>query len=264
MLRWVVRGPLRSVSATLLGGLALGGMAAVWAPISGCGAEADEPLCNTITGSTSGIEVTNCGRGSITLNGIIYDASGLKTSYTFFVTCKGRSAYGMWSVAGGLACMEGTSPCDGGTCTPKSNLDCEVLTNCTSLGECGYVDGKCVLTDEGCSKSEVPCGLSGACHLVDGACAATSDGDCQRPFAGCRDCPFKGPCITTGACHAQNGACIVTDDADCKKAEQCAFAGKCTLDGEACVAASDADCARSEVCRTAGQCSAVAGTCAVQ
>jgi hypothetical protein len=244
----------------LLGGVAI----ALLGPVS-CSKDPGNELCASITGTSDGLQVADCPRGSISLSGATVDASGAKTSYSFVVLCQGRSAHGVWSSAGGLQCVEGSFPCDGSVCNPMSTLDCEVLSNCVELGECGYVDGKCVLTDEGCAKSEIPCGLSGACHLGDGGvCVALSDTDCQAPFGPCTDCGFKGACVTSGNCHMKNGACIATDDADCKKSQQCSFAGNCSLQGEACVAATDADCAGSEVCRTSGQCTAVMGTCAVQ
>jgi hypothetical protein len=264
MLCEVVRRRRSSFCAALFGGLAAGCVAAVCGVLPSCSSEPDGDLCPAISGSPRGLQVEKCSRGTISLSAATYDATGLKTSYAFVVHCGDRSAYGIWSVANGLECVEGTSSCDGGVCTPGSNLDCAVSTNCASLGECGFSDGKCVLTDEGCSKSEIPCGLSGACHLVDGACAATSDTDCQHPFGACPDCDLDGPCKTTGACHSKAGACVANNDADCKSSQQCSFAGKCTLQGEACMAASDADCARAEVCRTAGQCSAVSGICGVQ
>jgi hypothetical protein len=229
-----------------------------------CNSDPGPDLCPAITASSAGLQVSDCPRGSITLSGATHDAAGNKTSYSFVVLCEGRSAHGVWSAADGLQCAEGAFPCDAGVCTPGSSIDCEVLSNCVQLGECGYVDGKCVLTEDGCSKSEIPCGLSGLCHLGNGACVATSDADCQMPFGACSDCAFKGACATIGNCHVKDGACIATLASECKKSQQCAFAGKCSLDGEACIAATDSDCASSEVCRTAGQCTAVMGVCAVQ
>jgi hypothetical protein len=240
------------------------GVAAALMDQMACNSDPGSELCPSITASSEGLQVSDCPRGSITLSGATHDAAGTKTSYSFVVLCQGRSAHGVWSSAAGLQCAEGAFPCDGGVCTPTSNIDCEVLSNCVQLGECGYVDGKCVLTEDGCAKSEIPCGLAGLCHLGDGACVATSDADCQTPFGPCSDCAFKGACATSGNCHLKDGACVATMSSECKKSQQCAFAGKCSLDGEACIAATDADCAGSEVCRTAGQCSAVMGSCAVQ
>jgi hypothetical protein len=236
----------------------------VWTSISSCVSDGEGDLCPAITAKDDELQVANCPRGIISLSGVVYDSSGAKTSYAFMVTCKDRAAHGIWSRARGVECTEGSYPCDGGVCTPRSDLDCRIMTNCVELGECGYVDGKCVLTDEGCSTSKIPCGLSGACHLGDGVCVATSDADCREPFGKCPDCEFKGPCVFSGSCHVKDGACVAIDDGDCDKAQQCAFAGKCTLEGETCIAGSDSDCAASEVCRTAGQCSAVAGSCAVK
>jgi hypothetical protein len=255
MLSWVLRflGRLLALFAS---------SAAVWG-VGSCSSPPGGDLCPSITGHAEGVQVTDCPHGSITMSGSRYDSSGARISYAFVVICQGRSAHGIWSNTGGLKCVEGAFPCDGGTCAPTSDLDCEVLTNCTTLGECGYSDGKCVLTDEGCAASEIPCGLSGACHLVNGACAATSDTDCQAPFGACTSCSFRGACATSGNCHLKDGACIATQDAECKASSQCAFAGKCSLSGEACIAATDSDCAGSEVCRTSGQCSAVMGVCAV-
>jgi len=237
-------------------------LALVLVVIPSCGSGDDNRLCGSLTGDTAGLHVTDCPRGLITLSEVTYDASGGKTSFAFVASCPGRSAHGIWSQAGGLECVEGTYPCEAGVCTPMSNADCAVLTNCKELGECGYLDGKCVLTDAGCSQSQIPCGLSGACHLGSGGvCTATSDDDCRSPFLGCPDCAFKGACATSGNCYAENGACVARLDSDCKKALECAFAGKCSLAGSACAAVTDSDCRASEVCRTAGQCAAVGGTC---
>lgn len=259
MLGWVLGRCIRISSMAFVG---CAWILAVGA--SNCSSDPEGPLCPSIAGDANGLHIGECAGGSVSVSGVTHDATGVKTSYAFVVTCKGRTAHGVWSRTNGIECLEGPFPCDGGTCTPQSSVDCRVLTNCVELGECGYADGKCVLTDEGCSGSDIPCGLSGACHLVGGACAATSDVDCQKPFGACPDCTFKGPCATSGNCYQKDGACIAEQDGDCKKAQQCAFAGKCSLAGETCIAATDSDCTASEVCRTAGQCAAVAGTCAVR
>jgi len=258
MLAGVLSGRLRSLSYALFrcSAMACGAVS--------CTSPPGAALCPSVTGTSDGLQVMDCPRGTISMTGTAYDSTGAKTSYAFVVMCNGRSAHGIWSSTGGLVCIEGAYPCDGSVCTPTSDADCRVLSNCVQLGECGYVDGKCVLTDDGCSKSEIPCGLSGACHLVNGACAATSDSDCQMPFGNCPACPFKGACVTSGNCTEQNGVCIATQNGDCMKSQQCAFAGKCTLMGNECIAATDADCARSEVCRTAGQCAAIQGSCGVR
>jgi hypothetical protein len=259
MLGWVLGDRIYLSSRALFG--------CAWillAGASGCSSDPKGPLCSSIAGDSEGLQVTGCAGGTITLSAVTYDATGAKASYSFVVSCNDRSAHGVWSRTAGVECVDGAYPCDGGTCTPTSNIDCRVLTNCLELGECGYVEGKCVLTDEGCANSEILCGLSGACHLVSGACAATSDTDCRTPFGACQGCAFKGPCATTGNCVQKEGVCIAAQDADCKKAQQCSFAGKCSLEGEACIAKIDADCTGSEVCRTAGQCAAVAGACAVR
>jgi len=244
--------------------------ALVWASalvcsvVSSCSKDDVGDLCASIEGGGDGLHLTKCPRGSVTLTQITYDAAGSKDSYAFVATCGTRSARGTWSHAAGLSCIDGGYPCDGGACTPTSDVDCEILANCAKLGECGYVDGKCVLTDKGCSLSEIPCGLQGACHLgADGTCTVMSDADCQMPFGTCPDCAFKGPCITSGNCNEENGVCVAREDGDCKNAQQCAFAGKCTLKDGACIALTNTDCAGSEICRTAGQCTAVDGSCAV-
>jgi len=194
----------------------------------------------------------------------IADGSGGWTSYSFLIACgNGSAAHGSWSKANGLTCVAGAySVCDGGTCVPTSDADCAMSTNCVKLGQCGYADGGCVLTDQGCAHSEIPCGLSGACHLgATGVCTATTDSDCQGT---CIGCSFKGPCVSSGKCVQENGACVARQDADCKKADVCAFAGQCTLEGDSCIASTDSDCASSDVCRTSGQCMAISGTCGVK
>jgi len=232
-----------------------------------CTAQSNSSVCASISSHPDGIHLSDCANGTVSLDDIEYDRNGAKLSYDFLATCHGRSARGSWSRASGLTCLEGaTDPCRSpGMCTPTSDDDCRSIANCKEWGDCGYRNGECVPTDEGCAHSEVPCGLSGQCHLgSDGACVVVSDADCQRPFGACPNCPYKGACATSGTCYAEKGACVARFSADCRKSTQCAFAGKCTLDGSACVAATDADCLPSEVCRTARQCVAVGGVCAVK
>ena len=193
-----------------------------------------------------------------------FDAAGSRTSYAFTIVCgNGTSAHGTWSSTAGLSCSDGVYAfCDGGPCAPTSSADCAISTSCSQLGACEFGDGGCVVTDQGCARSEIPCGISGLCHLgADGKCTASSDEDCKGTCVGCS---FKGPCATSGRCFQENGACVARQDADCKKAQQCAFAGLCTLQGSECVASTDSDCTASEVCRTAGQCQAIGGACGVK
>jgi hypothetical protein len=221
-------------------------------------------VCSSVTSRPDGILLEDCSNGTVHLDDIHYDRADRKVSYKFLITCHGRSARGTWSRTGGLTCLEGaTDPCkSGGVCAPTSDDDCRNIANCKEWGDCGYQDGKCVPTDDGCGHSDVPCGLFGQCHLgPDGVCTVVSDDDCQTPFGSCPSCPYKGACATSGTCFAENGACVARFTTDCRKSSQCAFAGKCTLDDGACIAASDADCGPSEVCRTARQCTAIGGVC---
>jgi hypothetical protein len=230
-----------------------------------CGTQS-QSVCSSVTSQRDGIRLTDCPNGTVSLDDIQYDRNGGKLSYSFVVTCHGRSAHGTWSRGGALTCVETSSNlCQpGGTCTPTSDDDCRSIANCKEWGDCGYQNGKCVPTEEGCSHSDVPCGMSGQCHLGPaGACIVVSDADCQTPFGDCPSCAYKGACATSGNCYAENGACVARSSAECKKATQCAFAGKCTLVGGVCLAASDADCRPSEVCRTARQCTALGGVCTV-
>jgi len=232
-----------------------------------CSGQSNQSVCASITSRPDGIHLTDCSNGTVTLDDVEYDRNRAKVSYDFLVTCHGRSARGTWSRSGGLTCLEGaTDPCkSGGVCTPTSADDCRSIANCKEWGDCGYQDGKCVPTEDGCAHSDVPCGLLGQCHLgPDGACVVLSNADCQAPFGACPTCPYKGACATSGSCYAENGACVARASADCKKSTQCSFAGKCALEGSTCIAATDADCALSEVCRTARQCSAIGGVCTVR
>jgi hypothetical protein len=232
----------------------------------GCAAQPTSSVCDSVTSHPDGIHLTDCDNGAVSLDEIQYDHSGAKLSYDFIVTCHGSSARGTWSRTGGLTCLEGaTDPCQSGVCSPSSEDDCRSIANCREWGDCGYENGKCVPTDDGCAHSDVPCGLLGQCHLgSDGVCVVVSDADCQAPFGNCPDCMYKGACAESGHCYAENGVCVARSSADCKKSQQCAFAGQCTLDGNSCIAAIDADCAASEVCRTAHQCSAIGGVCTVK
>ena len=231
-----------------------------------CASPSNQGVCASVTSHPDGIRLSDCSNGTITLDQVQYDRKG-KTSYDFIVTCHGRSARGTWSRTSGLKCFEGaTDPCKpGGVCTPTSDDDCQNIPNCKEWGDCGYQNGKCVPTDEGCARSDVPCGLSGQCHLgPDGTCVVLWDDDCQRPFGTCPDCKYKGACSTYGTCYAENGRCVARDSGDCKGSVQCAFAGKCSLAAGACIAATDTDCLTSEVCRTSRQCTAVGGVCTVR
>jgi hypothetical protein len=232
--------------------------------MSSCGDDSTGDLCGSIKAASDGLHTSSCSHGSVTLSQSTYDGAGARLSYAFVIVCgNGKSAHGTWSRADGLACSDGAyAVCDGGACVPMSSTDCAISTNCTQLGECGYADGGCVLTEEGCAQSAIPCGLSGACHLgAEGKCTATSDSDCKGTCVGCS---FKGPCVTSGKCVQENGACVARQDDDCKSSQQCDFAGQCTLQGDACVAGTDSDCTKSEVCRTAGQCAAIEGICGVK
>jgi hypothetical protein len=229
-----------------------------------CSSRSGEGLCASVQSRADGIHLVDCSEGTIALKDIRYDSRGAKQSYSFVVSCDGKSARGVWSRSGNFECVEGaTDPCQrGGVCTPKSDADCRSIANCKEWGDCGYRDGKCVPTEEGCARSDVPCGLSGACHLgADGACTVLSDKDCQMPFGVCPECQFKGACVTYGTCYAENGRCVARQAAECRRSTQCAFSGQCSLEGNTCVAATDADCMSSEVCRTSGQCRALGGFC---
>jgi hypothetical protein len=230
-----------------------------------CGSPASEGVCASVTSQPDGIHLADCPNGTVRLDEVRYDRIG-KVSYDFIVTCQGRSARGTWSRTGGLKCFEGaTDPCRSGTCTPTSDQDCQSIANCKEWGDCGYQNGKCVPTEEGCARSEVPCGLSGQCHLgSDGTCTVMTNDDCQTPFGTCPDCKYKGACVTYGTCYAENGRCVARDATDCKRSAQCTFAGTCSLVAGACIAATDGDCLSSEVCRTARQCTAVGGVCSVR
>jgi hypothetical protein len=232
-----------------------------------CGATSSGGICSSITSHADGIHLSDCDDGKVTLDHIKYDRNGGKTAYNFLATCYGRSARGSWDRQTGLKCLEGaTDPCQsGGVCKPTSEDDCRNIANCKEWGDCGYQDGKCVPTEDGCAQSDVPCGISGQCHLgPSGTCEVVSDADCQAPFGICPDCPYKGACATSGTCFAENGRCVARESADCKKSKQCAFAGKCSLSLGACIAATDSDCTLSEVCRTSRQCTAIGGICTVK
>jgi hypothetical protein len=232
-----------------------------------CGSTSSDEVCSKISSHPDGIRLAECSQGKVTLDHIQYDRNGGKLSYNFIVSCQGRSARGHWDRQAGLTCLEGaTDPCQaGGVCKPTSDDDCRNIANCKEWGDCGYNDGKCVPTEDGCAKSDVPCGLSGQCHLGPaGTCVVLTNSDCQAPFGDCADCPYKGACAISGTCYAENGQCVARENTDCKKSSQCKFAGNCSLSAGACIAATDADCTLSEVCRTARQCTAIGGVCTVK
>jgi hypothetical protein len=233
----------------------------------GCASPSSQGVCASVTSHPDGIHLSDCSNGTVAFDHIQYDRNGGKIAYDFIVTCHGRSARGSWSRAGELQCLEGaTDPCQpGGTCTPTSVDDCRSIANCKEWGDCGYDNGKCVPTEDGCAHSDVPCGLSGQCHLgPNGTCVVLTDADCQKPFGDCPTCKYKGACLTSGTCYAENGVCVARDSTDCRASAQCAFAGKCTLVAGTCIAATDSDCAPSEVCRTSRQCTALGGICTVK
>jgi len=241
----------------------------LWLACPGCSSSRDalgadaEPIgfCASLSVSSSGVMVAYCNRPTTTLHDVRFTPAGARESFAFTVTCGGNSAHGTWDTVNGLQCVEGDFFCDG-PCTPMSSMDCRLQPNCEQLGQCGYQDGQCVLTDDGCAHSETSCGINGQCHLGPaGTCVVLTDDDCRMPFGMCSACEFKGACATEGKCTAENGACVAKSDDDCRSSQQCQFAGKCSLVVDECGAATDADCAASEVCRMAGQCTARDGIC---
>jgi hypothetical protein len=71
-------------------------------------------------------------------------------------------------------CKEGYCSFERGVCVRASAADCERLPACRERGICGWAEGRCVATEEGCRASEA-CANRGACELVRSYCAH-SDG----------------------------------------------------------------------------------------
>jgi len=219
-------------------------------------------FCANISAGPQGLAVTNCRTPSSSLRDIHYDAAGTREAFAFIASCGTQSARGTWDINAGIVCTETPEPCEGGVCTPASDLDCRLEPNCEQAGACGYSNGQCIFTEDGCAHSQLACGLRGECHLgPDGTCVVTSDADCQMPFGVCPTCQFRGACAATGACHLVNGQCAAGTDDDCRHSTQCSFAGLCTAQDGACVAATDADCLQANVCTMSAQCKALGGHC---
>jgi hypothetical protein len=239
---------------------------------SGCASSADvltgadggrlpTGFCSALSIGVQGVLIGNCARPAVSLRDVHYTQTATRQSYGFVATCGTLSAHGTWDSSTGALCLDGM-PCDGDTCVPTSETDCRLQPNCEQQGACGYSNGQCVITDEGCAFSQLSCGVNGQCHLgPDGTCIVTSDADCQMPFGVCPACTFQGACASAGNCHFDNGQCVAATDTDCHMSDQCAFAGKCSFQGNSCIAATDADCANSEVCRSSAQCKASGGIC---
>ncbi|HEY3593040.1 MAG TPA: hypothetical protein VGL13_04180 [Polyangiaceae bacterium] len=221
-------------------------------------------FCATIFNTAQGVVVSNCNRPTVSMRDVRVDSTGKLASYAFIVICGTQAARGTWDPTAGLQCIEGAEPTcgDDGGCGVMSTTDCRLQPNCEQMGACGYSNGPCVYTDDGCASSQVSCGLYGQCHLgPDGTCIVTSDADCQMPFASCASCPFHGACASAGNCHLVNGKCAAQSDGDCRGSSQCSFAGLCSLVDGACAAATDADCISAEVCTQSAQCKASMGVC---
>jgi hypothetical protein len=220
-------------------------------------------FCANLSGGAQGVVVTNCRQPVISLRDVHYSSTGARESYAFIATCNAQSARGTWDATAGFLCAEVPAACDGGICSVLSDTDCRLEPNCEQTGACGFSNGQCVVTEDGCAHSQLACGLRGECHLgPDGTCIVTSDADCQMPFGVCPTCQFKGACESTGNCHFDNGQCVAATDGDCQRSDQCAFAGLCSLQAGACIAATDADCLRADVCTMSAQCKASGGHCA--
>jgi hypothetical protein len=243
-------------------GLLLAALGAACSSAEDAGPGVQSGFCADISAGPQGLVVANCRSPSSSLRDVHYDSTGMRQAFAFIASCGAQSARGTWDATTGLVCTEAPEPCEGGICTPASAVDCRLEPNCEQAGACGYSNGQCVDTEDGCAHSQLACGLRGECHLgPDGACIVLSDADCQMPFGVCPTCQFKGACAATGSCHFVQGQCAAGTDDDCRASSQCSFAGLCTFQDGACIAATDDDCKQANVCTMSAQCKASGGHC---
>lgn len=177
--------------------------------------------------------------------------------------------------------IEGRCTEQEGECIIASADDCEQSMDCELMGWCGFRDGECVPSEEGCRGSQ-GCFSEGSCSLSpegDG-CVTASDADCLDSM-GCQyggycafadgqcviseeGCRTSENCAESGECTLKDGVCRATSDADCAKSDACFQGGRCGhLKGE-CEAISEEDCAKSAFCESTGRCGLVDGECVAQ
>ena len=144
----------------------------------------------------------------------------------------------MWTVVGVILLTLGS------TGAQATELDCQRLDACQTLGHCTETDGACLAgSDADCEQSEL-CAVDGKCAAQKGACAANSTSRCGAATR----------CKGQGLCIAKDGQCVAESDADCKLSEECLANGQCTARGGMCIAASNKDCAPSSGCKDDGRC----------
>ncbi len=126
---------------------------------------------------------------------------------------------------------------------------CALAADCTKLGTCSFVGGKCAAaTTSDCRK--VPACAAGRCSLDRGACLPAVL--CYSSF-GCKE---EGLC-GDGA----DAKCQPRSPIDCRRSKLCASAARCSLIIAKCGVKGDRDCRRSALCTRDGRCVFKAGKC---
>lgn len=152
------------------------------------------------------------------------------------------------------------------SCVIASDADCAQSGWCKNLGDCIFIPGdspRCgkampQLTAERCKRSP-GCGVSGICGFEEGKCVHTDEG-----------CRASNACKIGGACSLRQKAgvspeCLPLTDNDCVTSRRCIESGACHLKTEygrtTCVAKSQTDCQASSRCKTEKRCRYRDGLC---
>jgi len=91
-------------------------------------------------------------------------------------------------------------------CERHLHAQCRDSEACSSMGQCFYEDGACVVgSDEDCRQSKI-CQLDGDCRRFRLNCAPGSAEDCEQSYA----------CRRFGNCKyvEESAACVCEDDCD--------------------------------------------------
>ena len=134
-------------------------------------------------------------------------------------------------------------------CTPTER-NCKELSSCWEHGKCGFKDGQCIATPQGCKESLRVCRKDGKCGFKDGECVPTAQG-CKKSLRVCRK---------EGKCGFKDGECIINEKG-CNESESCKQDGKCGFEDGKCVA-TEQGCKQSNSCEENERCGFIGGECA--
>jgi hypothetical protein len=169
------------------------------------------------------------------------------------------------------SCAQSTGCLEGGKCHYEPSIardkclalthqDCLESPKCKNEGRCTLMQGRCGISDAGCTRSDV-CRKDGKCHLKvrDVPLEGIRNAYTRKQTCVAKDVPddqwCKKACESSGACVRRGNECVATEREHCENSFACTRHGLCSVgESGACVAESDEDCAQSRYCDKYGKC----------